>query len=630
MKTPRIMKTLGRSRTVIWRLGLWAFLGAAGFARAQGAYTQHNLVSDLPGLADNTDTNLLNPWGIAFSAAGPFWISDNHSGLSTVYNSNGAPQSLVVAIPPPAGGTPPAAPTGIVFNNTTNFIVTTNAAKFIFATEDGTIAAWASGTNAVLKVDNSAAGAIYKGLALGNANGSNYLYAADFHNGKVDVFDGQFNPVTWPGAFNDTNVPAGFAPFGIEAIGTNVFVTYAKQDAAAEDDVAGPGNGYVDLYDARGNFVKRFVSNGALNSPWGMAVAPADFGLFAGQLLIGNFGDGTINAFDPASGTLVGTLKDTNGAPIAVDGLWGLKFGNGGSGGTTNKLYFTAGIAAGGALEDHGLFGSLSVAAPPRNPATAHVAIGPGTGFFTFSPSVVDIHAGDRVVWTWQSTPHTTTSGNGTSDGLWNSGSLSAGASFTNTFTSAGNFPYYCQFHFAEHMTGEVNVASVDLPPAALLFSPADGAVFAAPANVTLRATAGDSAGSVTNVQFRVGATVLTNQSAGPFSAVAASLAAGNYTLSAIATDNGGLKTTNSVNISVVTPVETTLSGAALPAPASFQLSYSVNPGLTYVVQLSTNLAADDWVSVATNVAASNPVVFVDPHATNNPAFYRVSRLPNP
>src|SRR5437016_7471561 len=365
------MKT---ARAGFFFLSVWAaVLGSASSARAQSGYLQHNLVSDLPGLADHTDTHLVNPWGIAFIATSPVWVSDNHSGLSTLYDSSGAPQSFIVAIPPPTGGTPPAGPTGIVFNNTTNFIVVSNsAARFIFSTEDGTISAWASGAIAVLKADNSASSAIYKGLALGSAKGSNYLYAADFHNGKVDVFDGNFNPVTLAGGFSDPGIPAGFAPFGIETIGSNVFVTYAKQDADAHDDVPGPGNGYVDIYDPSGSLVKRFASSGALDSPWGMTIAPAGFGRFAGHLLIGNFGDGTINAFDPVSGALVGTLTDTNGVPIAIEGLWGLKFGNGGNGGNTNTLYFTAGIAAGGALEDHGLFGSISAVFRAPTPYLQH------------------------------------------------------------------------------------------------------------------------------------------------------------------------------------------------------------------------------------------------------------------
>lgn len=641
MKTLKNMRTRQTSQAALWLLGIGLFVGTAGFARAQNTYTQHNLVSDVPGLADNLDTNLLNPWGIAFSATGPFWLSDNHSGYSTIYNSAGTPQTLIVAIPPPSGGTPPAAPTGIVFNNTTNFIAVTNAAKFIFATEDGTISAWANGTNAVLKVDNSASSAIYKGLALGSANGSNYLYATDFHNGKVDVFDSAFNPVTRAGAFTDTNLPAGYAPFGIKAVGTNVFVTYAMQDDAAHDDVPGAGFGYVDIYDTGGNLVKRLVSNGALNSPWGMAVASANFGLFASQLLIGNFGDGAINAFDPASGTLVGTLKDTNGAPFAIDGLWDLKFGNGGSGGATNTLYFTAGIAAGGALEDHGLFGSLSVVVPQRTPGTTNVIV--GSTLDRFTPDIVTINAGDQVIWTWAATFHSTTSGtngavgngnvddNGLPGGLWDSGVNSTiGHTFTNTFPVAGNFSYYCSVHWSFGMTGSVIVLPADLPPAALLFSPAAGTVFAAPANITLRATASDSDGSVTNVRFLASSTVLTNETTPLFSAAANNLAAGSYTLSAIASDNAGLTATNSVNISVVNPVTTSLSSSAVISGTNFQFSYLVNTGLTYVVQRSTNLASANWIAIATNVAAINPAVFVDTQATNSPIFYRVGRMPNP
>jgi len=612
-------------------LGMGAFLGLIAGAPAQSAYLQHNLVSDLPGLAGNTDTNLLNPWGIAFSAGGPFWISDNHSGYSTVYNSTGAVQSLVVMIPPPAGGTPPAAPSGIVFNSTTNFLITNNAAKFIFSAEDGTISAWASGTNAVLEVDNSSSGTVYKGLALGSASGSNYLYATDFHNGKVDVFDRAFAPVVWPGAFSDPAIPAGFAPFGIEPLGTNLVVAYAKQDAEAMDDVAGAGYGFVDLYDTYGNLIKRLISNGVLNSPWGMTVAPANFGLFSGQLLVGNFGDGTINAFDPVSGTLVGTLKDTNGSPIAVEGLWDLKFGNGGNAGTTNTLYFTAGIAGGGSLEDHGLFGSLSLVAPQYTPTNATIIVGPG-GARIFSPSVTTVNAGDQIIWNWGSTFHSTTSGaNDTADGLWNSTVITQTPhTFTNSISTPGTYPFYCQPHYSFGMTGQVTVAAVKFPPASLLYSPGGGTVYAAPANVTLRATAAGNSAPVTNVQFQVGTTVLTNLAAAPYSAVASNLPAGSYTLSAIATDNNGLLATNSVNVTVVTPVTTTLSGTAAPARSQFQLSYLVNTGLTYVVQLSTNLAAGNWVSIATNMATTNPVVFVDPHATNSPAFYRVGRQPNP
>jgi uncharacterized protein (TIGR03118 family) len=322
----------------------------------QNSFAQQNLVSDIPGMAAITDTNLVNPWGIAFGPSTFFWISDNHAGVSTLYNSTGAVQSLVVTIPPPAGAQPPAAPTGIVFNGSTNFDLGGAPARFIFAAEDGTITAWNSGPNAVLKADNSGSDAIYKGLALAN----DHLFASDFHNGKVDVFDASFAPVTVAGNFADPTIPTGFAPFGIAAIGGNIYVSYAKQDAGAEDDIPGNGNGYINVFDASGNFVKRFASNGALNSPWAMTVAPATFGPFGGALLVGNFGDGVINAFDLSTGSPLGQLQDAKGNVISIQGLWDLKFGNGTQAGDPNKLYFTAGIAGDGVVEDHGLFGALS------------------------------------------------------------------------------------------------------------------------------------------------------------------------------------------------------------------------------------------------------------------------------
>jgi uncharacterized protein (TIGR03118 family) len=328
-------------------------------APPQNSYVQMNLVSDLPGVANITDTNLVNPWGISFGPSTPFWVSDNHSGLSTLYNSTGGVQALVVTIPPPNGGQPPAAPTGTVFNNTTGFTNGTTPSRFIFATEDGTISAWNGGPNAALKVDNSAQNAIYKGLALASNGPNAYLYASDFHNGKIDVFDSNFAPATLAGSFSDPTIPAGFAPFGVQAIGGQLYVSYAMQDENAEDDVGGPGNGFVDIFDTAGNFVKRLISHGALNSPWAMTMAPASFGALGGGLLVGNFGDGMINAFD-SSGTWLGNLQDPKGAPISIQGLWDLKFGNGTQAGDPNKLYFTAGISGGGAVEDHGLFGVLT------------------------------------------------------------------------------------------------------------------------------------------------------------------------------------------------------------------------------------------------------------------------------
>jgi uncharacterized protein (TIGR03118 family) len=327
----------------------------------QNSYVQSNLVSDIPGLARFTDTNLVNPWGIAIGGATPFWVSDNHTGLSTLYNTTGAVQSLVVNIPPPGGGTAPAAPTGVLFNTTTNFeVVPGTPSRFIFATEDGTIVAWNAGTNAVLKSDMSASGAIYKGLALGSMGGSNFLFAANFHDNAIDVFDSNFQLVPASNRFTDPGIPPGFAPFNIKAIGTNLFVTYAKQDDDKEDDVSGNGNGFINTFDTSGNLLKRFASNGVLNSPWGMVLAPSSFGKFGGALLVGNFGDGHITAFDPITGALLGQLNEPAGNPISIPGLWDMVFGNGTQGGETGTLYFTAGIPGSGAVEDHGLFGSLA------------------------------------------------------------------------------------------------------------------------------------------------------------------------------------------------------------------------------------------------------------------------------
>jgi len=328
---------------------------------SQEGYLQHNLVADLPGVADFTDANLVNPWGIAFSATSPFWISANHSGLSTLYNSSGAPQSLVVNIPPPTNGVPPAAPTGIVFNGSTGFTVVPGApARFIFSTEDGTIVGWNNGTNAVVKVDNSGSGAVYKGLAIGTTAGAAHLYATDFHNNRIDVFDTNFAAVTLQGSFADSSIPAGYAPFNIQQMSGLLYVTYAQQDADAHDDTAGPGHGFVNAFDLNGNLLKRVVSAGVLNSPWGLALAPAGFGVFAGALLVGNFGDGAINAFDPGTGAYLGAMSDTNGTPLFLNGLWALAFGNGGNGGDPHTLYFTAGPNG----EANGLFGSLLPASP--------------------------------------------------------------------------------------------------------------------------------------------------------------------------------------------------------------------------------------------------------------------------
>src|SRR5262249_55833672 len=284
---------------------------------------------------------------------------------------------------------PGGVPTGQVFNpnqpimangNSTAFSVTdgttTAASVFIFATRTGAIAGWHPGVGAPIQTPfgmlsgvaevgfQANDGAIYDGLAIGDAAGAHFLYAADFHNGKIDVIDGQFNKVALGvngfGTFTDPNLPQGFAPFNIQNLGGKLFVTYAKQNAAATSDVAGPGNGFIDVFDTSGHLLQRLVSGGALNSPWGLALAPSNFGSFSNDLLVGNFGDGTINAYNPTTGAFVGQMLDDNGNAIQIGGLWGLQFGNGVSSGPANTLFFSAGINSG----RDGLFGSLQPTAP--------------------------------------------------------------------------------------------------------------------------------------------------------------------------------------------------------------------------------------------------------------------------
>jgi len=335
-----------------WAIGA-ALLFVAAPASAQTGYKQTNLVSNIPGLATVTDASLVNPWGLASSPTSPWWVSDNGTDLSTLYNGNtGAKQGLVVSIPA-------AAPTGLVFNNTADFLLGNNVkASFIFSTETGSIAAWNGGTTAATM--QTVAGAAYKGLAIGTANSASYLYAADFLQGKVQVFNSTFGTTnTLTGNFTDPNLPSGYAPFGIKNLGGKIYVTYAQQGAGI-DEVDGAGKGLVDVYDTNGNLLNRVATGGTLNAPWGLALAPSNFGDFANDLLVGNFGDGTINAFDPNTFAFEGQLLDVNGNPISIDGLWDLSFGNGGNAGLKDSLFFTAGLNG----EEDGLVGFLHVPEP--------------------------------------------------------------------------------------------------------------------------------------------------------------------------------------------------------------------------------------------------------------------------
>jgi uncharacterized protein (TIGR03118 family) len=342
-------------------------LAAPAAAAPKTAYDVTRLTANLQDAAANLDPNLRNGWGLDASATSPWWVADNQTNKSTLYNASGMP----FPTPVPLVVNVPGAPTGLVFNRaSSDFQVSAGGATlpavFLFDGEGGEIRGWNPGvppppTSTDTEVGFSSPGAIYKGLAI--ATNPARLYATDFHNARVDVFDGSFTPINTPGAFTDPNLPAGFAPFGIQNIGDQIFVTYAKQDADAEDDVAGQGLGFVDVFDRNGVLLDRVAQRGQLNAPWGLAMAPDDFGTYSGDLLVGNFGDGNINAFTQnANGTWrpAGQLRGADDhKPIKIDGLWALQFGHGApNNGPQNTLFFTAGPND----ESDGLFGSITAA----------------------------------------------------------------------------------------------------------------------------------------------------------------------------------------------------------------------------------------------------------------------------
>jgi uncharacterized protein (TIGR03118 family) len=357
--------------------GLWplALLLALGLARPvsaherehRGAYQLRQLVSDQPGKADHMDANLINGWGVAFNPNGFVWVANNHTGTSTLYDGDGNVQTLVVTIPGAPGESALGSPTGIVFSSSANFVVGNGTAsgpsRFIFSTEEGVIAGWAPNVNLNSAIGVVATpGAVYKGLALGGNGTDVLLYATDFANGKVDVFDKAFKPVMAAGGFADPGMPEDFSPFGIQNMNGDIYVTFAKKEAGAHDETAGKGLGFVDVFDGDGNLIHRVASRGALNAPWGLALAPAGFGKFGGNLLVGNFGDGNILAFDAHSGDFRGRLRTADGRPLKVDGLWGMAFGNGINKQPTSTLF----VAAGPEDETHGSYGAISAVSGGR------------------------------------------------------------------------------------------------------------------------------------------------------------------------------------------------------------------------------------------------------------------------
>jgi uncharacterized protein (TIGR03118 family) len=359
------MKTIQTSiKTALLAIALAASLGlllgvalpaAARNPNADNLYSVHKLQSDVPGAAENLDPDLVNGWGMSHSPTSPWWVSDEGTNKSTLYNGNtGLKLALVVTVP---GG-----PTGQVFNGSEDFKVDAGTglrpSRFIFATETGSIYGW-NGVGTVAIQGVATPDAIYLGLAIGSVGSANYLYAANFHTATVDVFNGTWGPGNLPGTFTDPSLPEGYAPFGIQNIGGLIYVAYAKQDPDDPDEeLHCAGCGYVDAFDTAGNFIERVASAGELNAPWGLAMAPANFGKFSGDLLVGNLGDGRIHAFHRGEDGWEehGVMKGTDHRPIEIDGLWGIGFGNGANAGPTNTLFF----AAGPDDETHGLFGSIT------------------------------------------------------------------------------------------------------------------------------------------------------------------------------------------------------------------------------------------------------------------------------
>jgi len=354
-------------------------------------YKQTNLISDIPGNAQITDPNLVNSWGLARSQRGQWFVADNGMGIATTYKGNGKIRILPLKITIPAiDGNSASSPTGIVFNSGNDFNIGNVAvvypmgnvandhidsnignvannvpAEYIFVTEDGTISGWnrkVDPNNAIQKVDNSP-GAVYKGVTIAKNGDQNLLYVANFRGGSVDVFDTNFGNANMAvDSFKDDNIPAGFAPFNVQNINGKIYVSYAQQDDAKHDNLDGPGLGYVDVFNPDGTLDKRLEHGSWMNAPWGITMAPNNFGKASNKILIGNFGSGNIAAFDPLTGEFKGLLADSKGL-ITIDGLWGIKFGNGGLAGPKNTLFFTAGIDG----EAHGLFGTITHRTRHRN-----------------------------------------------------------------------------------------------------------------------------------------------------------------------------------------------------------------------------------------------------------------------
>ncbi|MEO8307514.1 MAG: TIGR03118 family protein [Pseudomonadota bacterium] len=501
-------------------------LSAKVDAPPPSAYSLSKLVSDGSVAAAATDPHLKNPWGIAALAGGPNWVANNHDQTSTIYDGTGLVQALVVSIPAGANGV--GAVTGMIASSsTTDFTVTngtvTAPARFIFVTESGTIAGWAPTVNATTAVnayDDAAGGAIYKGLAMAANGGSNFLYAADFHNNRIQVFNSTFTKVTATGGFADPTLPVGYAPFNIQAVqvagSTVLVVAYAKQDATASDEEAGAGLGLVNTFDVNGTLLKHLVpAGGKLNAPWGIALAPANFGTLSGALLVGNFGDGKINGYDVGTGAFIHSMNDSAGNAIVNEGLWGITFGNGARNQPTTTLYLVAGING----ENGGLYARIDlgatapdVVAPTGVAITTPVAVASVSGSVPVTANAADNVGVAKVVFSTRVGSTTTDIATVTAapfTATWNTGSTANGSvtliataydAFGNTTASPG-------------VAVTVNNVPDVTPPTVTLTAPVAGNVSG---TVTVTATAADNIG-VAQVRFLAGTTVIGTATTAPY-----------------------------------------------------------------------------------------------------------------
>jgi uncharacterized protein (TIGR03118 family) len=363
--TGRAARRRPRARLLAAALAAIACLAVVATATAApGEFKQTNLVSDVPGMALNVDANLVNPWGLSSSPTSPIWVANNVTSTSTLYRGfkGDTPLSIV-----PLVVQVPGRPTGTVWNGTDGFVVfvsddsgASGAAAFLFATLSGQILGWNAAVpppapSMQAQVAVTTPGAVYTGLTLGTSRGASFLYAANFAAGTVDVFDSSFAPVATVGGFVDHSLPDEYGPFNVQELGGKIYVAYAKREEGSAEEDPGPGRGFVDVFSTRGELLSRLVSRDGLNAPWGLAIAPNGFGQFGGALLVGNFGNGRIHAYDKTTGALLGTMEREGGGPLVIDGLWGLRFGNG-TIGAKKTLFFAAGIAE----ETHGLFGAIT------------------------------------------------------------------------------------------------------------------------------------------------------------------------------------------------------------------------------------------------------------------------------